>query len=275
MICDRSDCSERGGMRCQRCRCAAYCSRQCQKMCYADHKDVCLRQHDHLNAWLKLMSMKDYDRHVDHLRKNLGLIPSEVWVHMKYPIRTDTIPLEIHMRERASCSRKVWIDMKDSSVINPCMQQVYDRYPVHQFYLRKNPDTGIVSAARVFGVAERFSDIKESLLWTCGCRFLNDAGRRMLKSEAECENIFVPVKGKYLSKVDTFPPELEISIRSFSKTPAIYLDPLGWMMALDAFHDHDKKCAGCGDSLCASCGRTSSQNLTDSIASSMTQLIVE
>ena len=35
-------------------------------------------------------------------------------------------------------------------------------------------------------------------------------------------------------------PELQCSC--LSKTPGVYLDPHGWGLALEAYHNHDKKC---------------------------------
>ena len=175
----------------------------------------------------------------------------EVLIDLKYVLDDKIVPPQEVMPIRYSCARKLARHMLMSQSLPFMIWNLYRRFPLENFYIRNNPN-GIKSAARVFAIDDcsLTGTSPDELLWTCGNRVLNDEGRKMLNSQAICENIFVPVEAKYLERVDRYPEDIEMGIRMFSKTPALYLDPMGYHLALDGFHNHDKKCSGCGKQTC-------------------------
>lgn len=245
MQCDRDGCTS-SGKTCGRCSCTFFCSLECQKLCHADHRKICKG----------LAGLKVDEARCEFFRKQIGLSPKELYVCLRYPSSIKTIIPETLMPTRHAVARKISNHMTQISPPADNIKQMYARYPMEDFYMRHNPANGISSAARIFGVA-MYSDVGDNLsstFWTCGCRVLTEEGRRMMKTDKLCQNVFVPVEARYLTRVTKYPLEVETMIRTFSETPGVFLDPSGWQLAAHAYNDHDKKCTGCGSECCESCG---------------------
>lgn len=249
MRCDREGC-EKPGTKCMGCRCAVYCSKDCQRYCYSSHKTVCKR----------LAQFNMDEDYLDRQRRETGLTPSEILTILRYPMHYKKIPPVSEMEVRRQGAKKRFANFQRLDTVQPHIARLCAKYPVERFYIRRTTK-GIDSPARIFGISDCGSEaaLETALMWTIGCRVLNDVGRDMLKSTSVCENIFVPVLASELSEVDEYPEEMTWIMKRYSKTPGIYLDPYGWELALSAYHDHDKTCSGCGIGLCASCGRREDQ----------------
>ena len=252
MRCDRKDCGNPGGKKCQRCKCAVYCSKDCQKFCYTSHKTVC-----------KEIATFNIDE-IQLDRNEIGLTPPEILTLLKYPLHPHRIPPISDMEPRRQGAKKRFARFQSIDTVPPHIARIYAAYPVERFYVRHSA-FGTDSPARIFGVAECCpeADPRSALVWTLGCSLLTDSGREMLKSTSIFENICVPVLASELSAVDEYPIEMRTVVQTYSKTPGIYLDPHGWALALSAYHD--KTCSGCGSELCAGCGRREEQT-TDQLS---------
>ena len=52
--CENPDCVKSGELRCSRCKCSYYCSKECQQLCWKTHKKTCKKETDFLDRddWL-------------------------------------------------------------------------------------------------------------------------------------------------------------------------------------------------------------------------------
>lgn len=151
---------------------------------------------------------------------------------------------------RKDISRKISsFFFREDNVTESAIVAAYARFPLEHYYKRLS---GYQNPCRVFAVA----NTAPLTLWTCNCKYLNASGKLMAKTNQDVINAFVAVEADDIERVETYDPLEAAAIAFASSTPGIYLDPVGWLVALKGFHESPKKCMMCESGICQCGGRT-------------------